>query len=204
MQKAAAFLLLLVICLPIPLAAQEENSPDNPDWDYYYDETYTRGDQTLIISLGAVFPTFFFDGEGKIIDHKFTPPVGGTMSLAYNYYFTAKFFAGVEAEGLFFSTLGSNMLFTIPVSVRGGYQFSIMRFDFPVNLGLGMVWHRYLNQTYYGFFAKAGGGAFFRASTNWSFGIVTNLYWYPQWAENKSETVYGNIINAALAARYHF
>jgi hypothetical protein len=204
MQKAAAFFLLLLICLPILLAAQEENPPNNPDWDYYYDDAYSMGDQTFIISLGTVFPTFFFDSNGTTIDHKFTPPVGGAGSLAYNYYLTTKFFAGIEVEGMFFSTLGSNMLFTIPVSIRGGYQFNFLRFEFPVNVGFGMVWHRYLNQTYFGIFAKAGGGAFFRATTNWSFGIVSNWYWFPQWTKNKSESIYGNIISATLAARYHF
>jgi len=203
MRKAAAFLLLLLICMPVLLAAQDENSPNNPDWDYYYDDVYSRGDQTFIISLGAVFPTIFRN-NGNTISSKFTPPVGLTGSLSYNYYLTKHFFAGIEVDGMTFRTLGSNMLFIIPVGVRGGYQFNLSRFEFPVNVAFGMVWHRYLNQGYFGIFAKTGGGAFFRATTNWSFGINTNWYWFPQWTKVKSENVYGNIIDVTLAARYHF
>ena len=204
MRKAGVFLLLLLMGLPILLAAQEDDDPSGgSEWDYYYDYLFTRGDQTFIISLGTVFPTVFFN-DGNRIDHNLTPPVGGTGSLAYNYYITQKIFIGAEIGGMFIHTLGSNTLFTIPLGLRGGYQFNIWRFEFPLTGVVGMVWHRYLNEGYYGLYLKAGGAAFFRAHYNWSFGLSTNWFWFPQWTDDPSQNVYGNMIDLTLSARYHF
>jgi len=205
MRKALAITLILVIGLPILLAAQEEEDDpsDGSDWDYYYDESFTRGDQTFIISLGTVFPTvFFYDGEKK--DHKFSPPVGGTGSLAYNYYITPKIFVGGEVGGMFVHTLGDNTLFVIPIGARAGYQFNIWRLEFPLSGAVGMVWHRYLDFRYYGLYLRGGGAAFFRATPSWSFGINTNWFWFPQWTDDPSMNAKGNMLDLTLCARYHF
>jgi len=206
MRKALAITLILLMGLPVLLAAQEEEEDDDPsggsDWDYYYDESFTRGDQTFIISLGTVFPTVFFS-DGKI-DHKFSPPVGGTGSLSYNYYITPKIFIGAEFGGMFINTLGGNTLYVIPVGARAGYQFNLWRFEFPITGVVGMVWHRYLSQGYYGLYLKGGGAAFFRATPNWSFGLNSNWFWFPQWPEDPSQRVYGNMLDLTLCARYHF
>jgi hypothetical protein len=208
MRKAGAIIFLLFMGLPILLAAQEEDDDDDPsggsDWDYYYDESFTRGDQTFIISLGTVFPTVFFNDGQKIDDHKFSPPVGGTGSLSYNFYLTPKIFIGGEVGGMFVHTLGGNTLFVIPVGARAGYQFNVWRFEFPLTGVVGMVWHRYLDFKYYGLYLKGGGAAFFRATPSWSFGMNANWFWFPQWTDDTSKNVFGNIVDLTLCARYHF
>jgi hypothetical protein len=202
--KAGSILLLMLIGLPILLSAQQN---DEPEWDYY-DDINARGDQTFIISLGTVFPTIFFN-EGKTIDHKLTPPVGGTGSLAYNYYFYNQFYAGLEVGGMFINTLGSHTLFIIPIGLRGGWQFNFNKFEFPVTAVVGMVFHRFLAQGHYSLYLKGGAAAFYRVSNNWSFGINADWLWLPQWTsektvDGKSKTVYGNMIDLTLSARYHF
>ncbi|MDR1839938.1 MAG: hypothetical protein LBQ93_10200 [Treponema sp.] len=205
MRKARTIVLLLLIGLPTLLAAQDEyEDPNiNSDWDYYYYDAVSRGDQTFIISLGTIFPIAFYN-VGKKIDHKFDPAIGGTGSLAYNYYLFPKIFIGAEFGGLFIRTLGDNTLFNIFLGARGGYQFNIWRLEFPLTGVVGMVWHRYLDQGHYGLYLKGGGAAFFRASSRWSFGVSTNWYWLPQWTKDKSQTVYGNMVDITLCARYHF
>jgi hypothetical protein len=199
MHKAGSILLLLLIGLPILLAAQQN---DDPEWDYYEDVN-ARGDQTFIISLGTIFPTIFRNG-GETIKHNLTPPVGGTGSLAYNYYFFKQLYAGLEIAGMFINTKGSNTLFIIPIGLRGGWQFSLNRFEFPVTAVVGMVFHRYLGEGYFGLYLKGGAAAFYRVTNNWSFGINTNWYWFPQWTDDKAKDVYGNMIDLTLSARYHF
>lgn len=197
MRKAGIILLLLLIFLPVMLSAQEGDS----DWDYYEDE-FTRGDQTFTITLGTAFPTVFFN-NGKI-DHKLSPPVGGTGSLAYAYFLTPQIFLGAEVAGMFFPTLGSNTVFIIPLGAKGGYQFSFWRFEFPVSLVIGGTWYRYLSQSHYGLYIKGGGSAFYRLNSRWSFGINANWYWLPQWTGNKDENVHGHVVDTTLSARYHF
>jgi len=201
MRKAGIITLFLFIFSSVLLAAQEDGGTE---WDSYYDEAlYTRGDQTFIITLGVVFPTLF-SNNGKKIDHKITPPVGGIGSLSYNYYLTKNIFIGAEVTGMFFGTLGGNSLFIIPIGARGGYQFNVWRLEFPLNIALGMVWHRYLNDGYYGLYAKVGGSAFFRATMAWSFGLNVDWYWLPEWTKDKSKNVDGNVLDISISARYHF
>jgi hypothetical protein len=204
MRKAGFVLLLLLASLSL-LAAQEDDQEPSIDseWDDYILELYSPGDQTFNISLGVIFPAVFYN-SGKIIDPKFDPPVGGTGSLSYNYFVTSHVFLGAEAGIMFLPTIGKNTLFTIPVGLRGGYQFNIWRMEFPLTLTAGLVWHRYLDDTYFGIYVKGGAAAFFRATPDWSFGIAADWSWFPQWTSDITKNVDGNIIGLTLAARYHF
>jgi hypothetical protein len=199
MRQAGLFLLLLLTGMPILLSAQGN---DDPEWDYY-DDVYARGDQTFAMSLGVIFPTIFRN-NGETIEHKFTPPVGGTGSLAYNYYFTKELFAGLEVGGMFISTLGEHTLFIIPVGIRGGYQFNIGKFEFPLTAVAGVAFQRFLNDGHVGLYLKGGISAFYRVTVSWSFGINSNWYWFPQWTGEKEKNVYGNMLDLTLSARYHF
>jgi hypothetical protein len=200
MRKAGVLLLLLLTCLPFLLAAQED---EEPEWDYYYDDIHSRGDQTFIISLGTIFPTIFMN-NGQKIEHKFSPPVGGIGFLSYQYYFKTNIFVGGEVSFMFAPTLGGNTLFIIPLGVKGGYQFNYRKFEFPISLSVGVSWHRYLSMLYFGPYLKAGGAAFYRFSNSWSFGINSNWLFFPEWTGKKSENVYGNMLELTLCARYHF
>jgi len=200
-----AIILILTACFPLTLAAQEDgDDPDvEPDWELYTADLYSRGDQTFLISLGTTFPTVFVN-KGEVIDPKFNPRVGGTGSLIYSYYLHSRFFLGGELSGMFINTRRKNNLFIIPLGVRVGTQFIVWRFEFPINLSLGMAWHTYLDFAHYGFYMKFGAGAYFRATSSWSFGISADWSWYPEWTSVKNHNVNGNFVNTMISARYHF
>jgi hypothetical protein len=202
MRKAGAFLLILLFSFTL-LYAQENEPPPDGDWDFYAPDSYTHGDQTFVISFGAVFPTVFIN-NGKILKHNFSPPVGGAGSLAYNYFFNSNIFLGGEISGVFMPTLANNVYYAILIGARTGYQFYFLRFEFPVNVTIGMIWHRCLDSKYYGLYMKGGGAAYFRFNSEWSFGINTNWYWLPQWTNERSKNVDGNMVDILLSARYHF
>jgi len=204
MHKAGAILLLLLMGL-YPLFAQEEG--DDPsveiDWGDYTSELYTRGDQTITISLGTVFPMVFLN-NGKVINHNFTPPVGGTGSITYSYFLSSHFFIGAEISGMFIFTLAGNTFGSPQLSARAGYQFNIWKFDFPVAAAVGMAWHNYLNHTYYGLYIKGSAAAFFRAFPDWSFGLTVNWECLPEWTNDTNKNVDGNFLSTMISARYHF
>jgi hypothetical protein len=202
MRRAQAFLLILLFSFPL-LYAQEEDKPPDGDWDYYNPDSYTRGDQTFIISLGTIFPVVFFN-NGTTMNHNFSPPVGGAGTLSYNYFFTPNIFLGGEIGGVFMPTLGNNMLYEILLGARTGYQFYVWRLEFPLNITVGMIWYNYLNFKYYGLYLKGGGAAYFRFNSEWSFGINANWYWLPQWTSEYKKNVDGNMVDIMLSARYHF
>lgn len=221
MQKVRFFLLLLMLCWfsgqTAFLYAQEDDEEDDPydedipledDWDGYVTDLYSRGDQLFVISAGVIFPTVFYN-NAKRINHNFNPPVGGAMSLSYLYFLSSHFFLGGEIGFKFNYTLGQNTIFLIPIGVRTGWQFVLHRFEFPVSMTIGIAPQRYLNNSYPGFFLKAGASAFFRFNPDWSFGLNTDWTWYPQWPKENGRPVPhknmdANILGLTLAARYHF
>ncbi|MDR3020711.1 MAG: outer membrane beta-barrel protein [Treponema sp.] len=205
MRKAGAIFLLLLMGLPILLAAQEDGAEPEvePDWDEFWTDLYVRGDQTFNISLATVFPAVFLN-NGQIIEHKIHPPVGGTGGLSYNYFFNSNVFLGGELSGNFLPTISENFLYIITFGLRGGYQFNIRRFEFPVFAAIGMSWQTYLDLGYYGLYMRGGAGGYFRATSDWSFGLVSSWIWLPQWTDEASKNVDGNVLDLTISARYHF
>ena len=206
-------ILLLLMFFPVVLSAQEDGDSQDSDGDPsvesdWYDDLYTdlyvKGDQVFVISLGTIFPAIFGDNKG-LINPQFTPPVGGVGSLSYNYYVNSKLFIGGELSGFFIHTLRKNTLFIVPLGARIGTQFILGRFEFPLFYSFGMAWHTYRDYGYYGFYMKAGAGAYFRPMHEWSFVITANMGWYPQWIKkDNSFSVNGSFVDVMLSARYHF
>jgi hypothetical protein len=204
MQKAAALFLMLFLGFSVLLFAQDESEPDvEPDWDDYTVDLYSRGDQTLSLSLGVGFPIAFIN-NGDIIDHKITPPIGGTGAFNYLYYFNSRFFAGVDVGLLFLPTLSENTVFIISFGAKLGTQFILGRFEFPVSLTLGATIQTYLDFGYFGYFMKGGACAYFKATNQWSFGLASNFCWFPQWTNEPAKNIDGLFVDLSLIARYHF
>jgi len=204
MRKAGALILVFLLGLQVFLFAQDENDPAiEIDWDDYSIDLYAAGDQSFIMALGVVFPTVFIN-NGTVIDHQFTPPIGGAGTLIFNYYLQSYLYTGFEIGLMFLPTIGGNTVFLIPLGARIGTQFLIWRLEFPITLTVGMSWHNYLDLGYFGLFVKAGGAAFYRATSDWSFGITANWSWLPEWTSDPSKNVHGNFLELTLSARYHF
>ncbi|MCL2411939.1 MAG: hypothetical protein FWC97_09895 [Treponema sp.] len=218
MQKIGGIILVLLLGFPIILAAQHDDpsAPDiEIDWDIFAYDLYVRGDQTFIISLGTTFPAVFWGYHGSVNSDNVNlrdnyRAVGGSGSLIYNYYLGSRFFLGGEITGMFIGTL-NHQVFIVPLGMRAGTQFIQGRFEFPVSLSLGMVWQTYLDYGHYSMYMKANASAFFRATSQWSFGLSANWGWFPQWTRDRDTNrrtprydVHGNFVNLHLAARYHF
>jgi hypothetical protein len=187
----------------------EEGSLAGPELDIYIPDKYAKGDQIVTVSLGAAFPVLFLNSNGDLIDHKFTPPVGGVLSLAYTYFLGPYLFVGGEIGFITAFTLSQNAVFIIPIGIRAGWQFVFRRFEFPVYLAIGIAPQKYLDFGYFGMYLKGAAAGFFRYNPNWSFGLSVDWNWLPQWPmENEARVpnkdINGNFLNVSLSARYHF
>jgi hypothetical protein len=204
--------ILLLFGLVLPLFAQEEDPEEDPgsppiesDWEIYAPEAYSRGDKTFNISLGLIIPTVF-GGEGidtSIPDNTGFVKLGGTGSLAFNYFLSSHLFLGGELGGMFAPTRGKNMFFIVPFGVRVGWQFVVSRFEFPITLMIGASPTKYLEQGYFGLIIKPGASVFYRFNPDWSFGVNANWWLVPQWPKG-GKNVLGNFVEVTLSARYHF
>ncbi|MDR1956794.1 MAG: hypothetical protein LBQ30_08080 [Treponema sp.] len=208
--KKIVFCMLGCVLLLGRVSAQEGNEPGTEeevpitsDWSGVMPSRYTRGDQTLNISLGALFPMLFVGNAGVLDNHVYP---GGTFSLAYNYFLSADLYIGGEFNIMAAGTLGKNMLYLFPFGLRVGYQAVISRFEFPFTLMIGAAPQKYLDEDYFGFFMKGMVSGFFRFNPNWSFGVNAGWWWVPQWgtAESSVQDVQGHFLETTLAARYHF
>ncbi|MDR2393388.1 MAG: hypothetical protein LBD93_04445 [Treponema sp.] len=201
-----AFMLCLGGLVPAPLSAQEgeepsEELPIDSEWPGISTSLYTRGDQTINISLGMLFPMLFVGNKG-ILDNKVD--FGGTLSLGYTYFVSSDVFVGGELDLMFAGTLGKNMLYMIPFGIRAGYQAILGRFEFPLSLTVGAALQRYLEESYFGLFVKGTVSGFFRFNSNWSFGVNTAWWWVPEWTRESAKDAQGHFLETTLAARYHF
>ena len=186
------------------LAAQEDTDPDDPDtypdseWEEITTSPFSKGDRNFVVSLGVIIPTLFTGLEDS---HGLS--VGGTGSLAFNYFITQNIFLGAELAGSFSATRAGNMLYIVPFGIRAGYQFWYQRFEFPLSLMLGIAPQKYLDKGYFGFIVKPGVSAFWRFNPDWSFGLNGNWWFLPQWPKNGNNVI-GNFLELTLSARYHF
>ncbi|MFP3041770.1 hypothetical protein LQZ19_08095 [Treponema primitia] len=199
------FFLILLGVLLFPLAAQDSEDdgrgvelPIDSDWPDSLPEVYSRGDKIFGISVGALFPLFFV-GESGILPNNVN--IGGTLALSFSYFFNSHLFLGGELGGMFASTIGENNVFIVPMGLRVGYQFILGRFEVPISLMVGFAPQIYLEEDYFGFFAKPSVSLFWRFNPDWSFGLNTAWWLVPQWA---ARTVYGNFAELTISAQYHF
>jgi hypothetical protein len=199
-------LALLLLAAPFLLAAQEESpggSPAEPDWIEEDLGLYARGDKIFSMSLGVLFPAVFLNERGQTYEGNVN--LGGTGSLAFFYFFTGHWFLGGEIQGMFASTLGETMLYIIPMGLRGGYQFYLGPFEFPLSLMVGMAPMTHLATNHLGLFIKPEASAYWRFNTSWSFGVNTGWWFVPQWPKDQpGRSRYANFLELTLSARYHF
>ena len=214
MSRTWSLLLIFLLAVSLQgLFAQgeppaDEERPDLPpietDWIDYDVSLYAPGDKTFIITLGVLFPTYF---GGAVENNEHGLSIGGTGSLAFNYFISSHVYIGGELGGMFASTRGKNMLFIIPFGLRIGYQFVFKRFEFPLTLMVGAAPQRKLEEGYFGLIVKPGVSAFWRFNPDWSFGLNGNWWFLPQWpksVDGKKNNAYGNFFELTLSARYHF
>jgi hypothetical protein len=207
------FALFFLVSL-FSVSAQEDGNdadeiPIESDWDAGPVTLYSAGDKTFSMSIGALFPVLFLNDKGESYAKNYPVGnihIGGTGSLAFNYFLSPYLFVGGELQGMFAGTLGGNMLYIIPMGIKIGYQFIAGRFEFPLSFMAGMAPQSYSNNIgYFGFFLKPQAAVFWRFNSEWSFGLNTGWWFVPQWPATGPEyNRYGNFIELTLAFRYHF
>ena len=203
-RRTLSFFLMLFFFIPgLVLFSQENDSEDVPDigpvWIDTASEPYSRGDTNFVITLGVLIPAFF----SGIENNSHGIGLGGTGSLAFNYFITSHFFMGGELSGMFSSSRRGNMLYMVPFGARAGYQFLLGRFEFPVSLFIGAAAQSYIEKNYFGPILKSGASVFWRFNADWSFGLNAAWWFVPQWPKN-GYNVNGNFIELTLSARYNF
>ena len=207
LSRTLSFFLMFFLILPVMgLFAQEEQDPPEPhqiDIEWFGEAAlYSRGDRTFTITLGTIFPTVFL---GAVENNRHNLSIGGTGSLAFNYFLSSHIFIGGELGGMFAATRGQNMLYIIPFGFRVGYQFVFRQFEFPISVMVGGANQMRLEDRHFGLIVQPGASMFWRFNADWSFGLNAVWWFLPQWPTAGARyNAFGNFLAATLSARYHF
>ncbi len=198
-MKRFISILSVILLLSAAVFADEYYEDDEEYDDGYVYEQNGAGDQFIKIDLGANFPLNF----GSQLY------VGGQVSVGYYRFLNQYFAVGGDLVLGYNLSIGKKPLFSVPVTFGVMYQPYVGKFEFPLMLDVGFATLTCQSMTYFpAFTAKFTGGAFYRFSESWSFGLSSTTYWIPQWFLFEKPKVHkadnGFFTSAGLSVRYHF
>ncbi len=182
---------------------EHENKSPVQKEERYNAGTY-KGDKYIRLSLGPNFPLTF----GNVFTADRYMSVGGSGSIGIHSYITDHISVGADALFTYNSTIGSNVLNSVPVIANITYQTNWKNFEFPLTLGLGIAWEHYANLTYWpGLVAQAQSGIHYRLAPDWSLGGDITYFFMPQFNEfwkTGEKNNYAQFMNVHITARYYF
>ncbi len=179
------------------LVAQEINSSE------FRTNMNEPGDQFIKIGLMGVFPLNFGGTFPLFRDGQLS--TGGAGELGYHRFLTNRFALGIDVSFGYNPTIGENMFTYVPIIINATFQPTFKNFEFPITVGVGGAMESYLNRTYFpGLVLKGEAGAFWRVTASWSFGLLGEFWFMPQWYSDSKYDDYGLFSSFAISARYHF
>ncbi len=212
-MKRLIYCVILVFAL-IPTITAQANQPapkepapgdeyptDSEDGEYGF-VPIRKGDQYIRVGAGIEVPLFNIGPDGIETDTNMN--IGGTGIIGYSRFLTPRISLGGELAFAFNSTLGENMFLSLPLTLKGTYEFVMRDFRFPVSVSVGGALHNYRSRHFFGPILKPEVGAYYQYSPEWSFGLVTAWNVLPQWYDNSADNRVGNMLDVTMNLRYHF
>ena len=205
----AISLILLTVGL---LAAQEDSPGEDPFTPQAKNNQHSLGDQAFSISAGMIVPLFTVllndnDATGDqagAVDTQLS--LGGMGSLAYSFYLSSNVKLGIQLGGTFQWDLNRNLMYMIPIAVKGSYEFHpFSRMTIPIHLALGINMTSWKEEFVVDPLIRPGFGIYFDWNVEWSFGMDFTYWFIIQTnANDKRFNSLGNFMDVNMAAEYHF
>lgn len=192
MKRILLFAFFSLMCITSIFAQDDSNTTQNSDDNFVY-KANQKGDQYAKLSLSVDLPI-----------RPTQLNIGGSGSLGYGYAITDNIFVGGDVSFAYSTTIGSNVMYFIPFMARFTYQFVAGKFEFPLSLGFGGAIQSYIDRTYFGMILHPEIGAYYRFSSDWSFGLSAGAFIIPQIYKKSSNNYVGVISNISLGVKYHF
>jgi hypothetical protein len=189
----------LFFCLPgTSVPAQEEEQEERQQF-----KVYSLGQQTLALNAGLFIPLFLqaFDGDYAKTNLK----LGGSISLQWGIHLDNNWMVGIEAGGMFSKSIQENVLYMLPITVKGSYIFHFFPFEFPLFLGTGLDVVKYQDQVHLNWILKPGFSTVWKYNITWGFGLNVVYWWVLQpWKTDPDKARMGNFLEVTLTAQYNF
>jgi hypothetical protein len=163
---------------------------------------FLPGEQTIGLAAGLQIPAFILPNEGGGVGNL---NLGGCFSFSYQYFIARGLGIGGDIAGAFNPTIGGLWLFTAPIGFTTAYWWAKLPFEFSLLGEAGGYLMRYNNYGMIDPFAKAGCGAYWRATPSWSVGLQASFWFVPEihYGASSGLSAYGGFVETSLAAVYH-
>ncbi|MCD6343232.1 MAG: hypothetical protein J7L76_05560 [Spirochaetaceae bacterium] len=213
MLKKLILLTVSILLLNFGLLWAQEDSPEQgPLTPQSRTNQRSLGDQAFTISAGVIVPLFTVllndnpvtGNSAGVTDTQLT--VGGMGSLTYSFYLSANVKLGLQLGGTFQWDINRNLLYMIPISIKGSYEFHpYSRLTIPVHLALGINMTSWKEEFTVDPLIRPGFGVYFDWNVEWSFGMDFTYWFIPQ-LSSKDERFDSleNFMDINIGAEYHF
>lgn len=204
-MKKIICMFLCFFCLFTVLSAQDSKQSDgveSSDIKVLEFKPVRAGDKYMKIGIGLGVPLFNTSNKKfAIATHQYPGP---RIFLGMHFYVTDGFSLGADLSFEFYTTIGKNLLFTLPMQFTIAYTPTYKRWRFPMGLGIGGVFVSYLGSKTYGLYLNPFFSFYYQYSPDWSFGGELNWAILTEFRKNNDYTRANNNLGISFSVRYHY
>ena len=171
--------------------------------------TYILGSQNIIVRLGPFVPLFFNNlNTGEIEPANLW--TGVKFGFQWQGYLSNEWSIGGEINGSLCFSPNFNILWLLPLGVKGTYTIHMHPFEFPLSLSVGMCLESFLDSSRIDFFAKPEIAAFWKIDATWGVGVCIGYLWVPQLSSEDQESIqsgqsfFGNFLDISVGLSFYF
>lgn len=171
--------------------------------------TYILGSQNLILRLGPFIPLFFHNlTSGEVEPANLW--TGVKFGIQYQGYLSNEWSIGGEINGTLCFSPNFNILWLLPIGIKGTYTIHMYPFEFPLSLSIGICFESFIDSTRSDFFAKPEIAAFWKIDATWGVGLSVAYLWIPQISTDEQESVQsgqsflGNFLEISIGLSFYF
>ncbi|MBN1699826.1 MAG: hypothetical protein JW881_20085 [Spirochaetales bacterium] len=161
------------------------------------------GDQTFSLTVGLFIPLFFQDFTGEYLSANST--LGTAGHLQWSAYINSSVRLGLEFGGALSFDPNMKIYLMMPIAAKASYIFNVSRFEFPINLAIGVNILKYGDdRTNTVFLVKPGASVYWRFDANFSFGIDCAWWWNLEFPVGEDPAIMANFLTISPSLFYHF
>jgi hypothetical protein len=171
--------------------------------------TYILGSQNIIIHAGPFIPLFFNNlSKGTIEPANLY--IGVMFGLQWQGYLSNNWSIGVELNGSLSFSPNFNILWLLPIGIKGTYTIHLHPFEIPISLTTGMCLESYIESTRIDFFLKPEISGYWKIDATWGVGLNLGYLWVPQLSNEDQEKVqsgqsfFGNFLQVTAGLSFYF
>lgn len=204
MKKATCLILCLCCALPLLFAQEAEEPQDTPqeNIEVLDFKPIRAGDKYMKIGIGLGVPLFNTSNKKFAIPTKMYP--GPKILLGMHFYVTDGLSLGGDLNLEFYTTIGKNLLFELPLQFTVAYTLAYKRWRFPMGIGIGGAVLSYLESKAFGLYINPFFSFYYQYNPEWSFGGELNWAISSEFRKNNDYSRAHNNLGISFVVRYHY